>query len=132
MTTAAPVILIVDDDLPTLLLLRRLILSIASHSEIIAVNSGASALAVMDERPVTLVITDYYMPGMNGVQLTGMIKAASPAVHVAIMTVYDVNDVAAEMQAVAADYVLPKPFVLSQLKQVIDECVPLAERDRFG
>ena len=69
------------------------------------------------------------MPGMNGVQLTGAIKDASPATRVAIITAYDVHDVARRAKDVAADYVLPKPFMLAQLKQMIEESIPVAEGD---
>jgi CheY-like chemotaxis protein len=130
MATQPPIILIVDDDLASLLLLRKLLLTLAPHSEIIPVNNGMAALVVTAARTVTLVITDYKMPGMSGVQLTGVIKAASPATRVALISVYDLQEIAWEAQAVLADYVLPKPFVVRQLKQVIDESIPLAERDR--
>jgi CheY-like chemotaxis protein len=132
MITPAPTILIVDDDLPTLLLLRRMLLPLAPHAEIIPTNDGAAALAVLVERPVSLVITDYKMPGMNGVQLARAIKAASPATRVAIITVHDVYLIAREARALGVEYVLPKPFVPLQIKQMIDESIPFQERDQGG
>jgi len=129
MTTQAPVILLVDDDPEALIILRRLLHSFAHSYEIVAVESGVEALALTAARPVALVITDYYMPGMNGVQLTGAIKDASPSTRVAIVTAYDVHDVARRAKDVAADYVLPKPFMLAQLKQMIEESIPSTEND---
>ena len=129
MTTQLPIILLVDDDPESLIILRRLLHSFAHRYEIVAVESGVEALAVTAVHPVALVITDYYMPGMNGVQLTGAIKDASPATRVAIITAYDVHDVARRAKDVAADYVLPKPFMLAQLKQMIEESIPVAEGD---
>jgi two-component system response regulator (stage 0 sporulation protein F) len=122
-----PIILLVDDDPEALILLYRLLHSFARRYQIVAVESGVAALALAARRPVALVITDYHMPGMNGVQLTGAIKAASPTTRVAIITAYDVRDVARRAKAVAADYVLPKPYILAQLKQMIEESVPPAE-----
>ncbi len=129
MAVQSPIILLVDDDPEALILLRRLLHSFARHYEIMAVESGFAALALTAVRPVALVITDYHMPGMNGVQLTGAIKAASPTTRVAIITAYDVHDVARRAKAVAADYVLPKPFMLAQLKQMIEESIPAATSD---
>ena len=129
MTTQSPVILLVDDDPEALIILRRLLHSFAHNYEIVAVESGVEALALTAARPVALVITDYYMPGMNGVQLTGAIKAAAPSTRVAIVTAYDVHDVARRAKDVAADYVLPKPFMLAQLKQMIEESIPATEND---
>jgi CheY-like chemotaxis protein len=125
--TQPPTILIVDDDPEALILLRRLLLSITRHCEIVAVESGIAALALTAQRPVALVITDYHMPGMNGVQLTGAIKAASPETRVAVITAYDVHDVARRAKAVAADYVMAKPYMLAQLKQMLEECIPSQE-----
>ena len=124
-----PTILIVDNDPDVSTLLRRLIHSFAHHCEIVAVTTGAQALAMLVARPVALVITDYHMPGMNGVQLTSAIKDASPATRVAIITAYDVHDVARRAKAVAADYVLAKPYMLAQLKLMIEESIPSAQGD---
>jgi CheY-like chemotaxis protein len=124
-----PTILLVDDDPEALVLLHRLIHSFAGRCEIKAVESGVEALALTAVRAVALVITDYHMPGMNGVQLTGAIKAASPETRVAIITAYDVHDVARRAKAVAADYVLAKPYMLAQLKQLIEESIPPLEDD---
>jgi CheY-like chemotaxis protein len=129
MTAQPPIILLVDDDPEALIILRRLLHSLAHRYEIVTAESGVEALALTAVRPVALVITDYYMPGMNGVQLTGAIKEASPATRVAIVTAYDVHDVARRAKDVAADYVLPKPFMLAQLKQMIEESIPPTEND---
>jgi CheY-like chemotaxis protein len=117
-------IVIVDDDPETLLLLCRLIQSLAPDTEIVSLDSGVAALAMTAKCPVALVVTDYYMPGMNGLQLTGAIKAISPTTRVAIITAHDMQDVMHRAKIVAADYVLPKPFVVAQLKQMIDESIP--------
>jgi YesN/AraC family two-component response regulator len=124
-----PIILLVDDDPAALNILHRLLNLLARRCEIVAVDNGIAALAVTTARSVALVITDFYMPGMNGVQLTGAIKAVSPTTRVAIITAYDVRDLAQQAQAVAPDYVLPKPFMLAQLKQMLEESVLITESD---
>jgi DNA-binding NtrC family response regulator len=124
-----PIILIVDDDPDALSILGRLLHLLVRRYEIVAVDSGAAALAVIAARPVALMITDLYMPGMNGVQLTGAIKAASPTTRVALITAYGVDDAARQAHAVAVDYVFPKPFMLMQLKQMLEESLPMPESD---
>jgi two-component system response regulator (stage 0 sporulation protein F) len=124
-----PIILLVDDDPAALNILDRLLYFLARRYEIVAVGSGVAALAVTATRPVALVITDFYMPGMYGAQLTDAIKAASPTTRVAIITAYAVPDVARQAHAVAADYVLPKPLKLAQLKQMLEESLPITESD---
>ena len=123
-----PIILFVDDDPEARELLPRLIHSFAPQCEVVVVETGVAALAVIAARAVALVITDYHMPGMNGVQLTRAIKGASPAIRVAIVSVDDTRDVARQAQSGAAEYVLPKPFVLAQLEQMIGESLPPGAR----
>ena len=129
MCVQPPLVLFVDDDPEARMLLPRLIHSFAPCCEIVAVETGMAALAVTAARAVALVITDYHMPGMNGVQLTRAIKGASPMTRVAIVSVDDTRAVARQAHAAAAEYVLPKPFVLAQLKQLLDESLPSAARD---
>jgi CheY-like chemotaxis protein len=124
-----PIILIVDDDPAALNILQRLLHVLARRYETVAVDSGVAALAVLATRSVALVITDLYMPGMNGVQLTSAIKAASPTTRVAIITAYDLQDARHQAKAVAAEYVFPKPFMVMQLKQMLEESFPTAESD---
>jgi CheY-like chemotaxis protein len=129
MVTQAPIILLVDDDLDTLDLLHRLLVTFTHRTEIVAVASGAAALAVTAERPVALVLADYLMPEMNGMQLTSAIKATSPTTRVAIISVADMDEVGQQAKAVGADDVLAKPFVLAQLEDLIAESIPLPESD---
>ena len=124
-----PIILVVDDDPAALNILQRLLYFLARRYAVVAVDSGAAALAVIAARAVALVITDLYMPGMNGIQLTAAIKATTPTTRVAIITAYDVQDAARQAKAVGAEYVFPKPFMMMQLKQMLEESFPMPESD---
>ena len=86
MTFLRPIILIVDDDPEALILLHRLLHSFAPHCEIVTVGSGVEALALTAVRPVALVITDYYMPGMNGVRLSRVYRANNGHSEMAALT----------------------------------------------
>jgi len=102
---------------------------LARRYAVVAVDSGAAALAVIAARAVALVITDLSMPGMHGIQLTAAIKATTPTTRVAIITAYDVQDAARQAKAVGAEYVFPKPFMMMQLKQMLEESFPMPESD---
>jgi CheY-like chemotaxis protein len=129
MTIEPPIILIVDNDPEVCMLLRRLIHSFAPSCEIVVATSGARALAVIIARPIALVITDYHMPGMNGVQLTRAIKGILPLARVAIMSAEDARDLAQQVRGVAVDYILSKPYDRAQLRQMIKESIPSAGSD---
>jgi CheY-like chemotaxis protein len=125
MLSQSPIILLVDDNPDLLELLRRLLVTFVHHAEVVAVVSGAAALAVLAVRPVALVIADYHMPEMNGLELLNAIRAVSPATRVAIASVDDRHQVLRQIKAAAAEYILAKPFQLAQLKQMIAESIPL-------
>jgi signal transduction histidine kinase/ActR/RegA family two-component response regulator len=57
--------------------------------DVIAANSGAEALRLLrDGAAPDLMITDYRMPGMNGVELIQAVRALAPSVRVMLITGY--------------------------------------------
>jgi two-component system, response regulator, stage 0 sporulation protein F len=117
--TPTPAIMLVEDEPEILFILQRLMLDLVSGYDIVAVRGGAEALAQLGRRPVPLMITDYRMPGMNGLDLTQAVKAASPATHVLIITAERTPDIEARAYAAGAEYFLGKPFPLEDLRQII-------------
>jgi ATP-dependent Lon protease len=66
-------ILIVDDEEDVVSALKfRLAMS---GCEVLTASNGAQALEVLRERPVNLVLADFMMPELNGLELTRMVKA---------------------------------------------------------
>ena len=87
--------------------------------DIVTVNGGAEALAQIALRPVPLVITDYNMPGMNGLQLTAAIKETSPDTRVVLITAYATPELEKRAREQRVDHYLPKPFPLDRLEQIV-------------
>jgi CheY-like chemotaxis protein len=87
--------------------------------DIITVNSGADALAQIALRKVPLVITDYNMPGMNGLQLAAAIKETSPDTCVVMITAYATPELERRAREQRIDYYLSKPFPLDRLEQIV-------------
>jgi CheY-like chemotaxis protein len=67
-------VLIVDDDEVVRLLMTALLEGM--HHEPVAVQNGVDALRSHSERPADLVITDIYMPDMDGLELIRKINTA--------------------------------------------------------
>ena len=61
-----PAIVLVEDEPDILSILHRLMRDLTGGYDIVTVSSGIDALAQIALRTVPLVITDYNMPGMNG------------------------------------------------------------------
>ena len=122
-TRLTPAIILVDDELDVRIILRRLLASVADGCELIAVGSGAAVLAMLAERPVPLLFTDYNMPGMNGLDLAQKVKAASPTTIVVMTSAYATPELEKRSQAAGADYFMPKPFVFERLEAIVQEAL---------
>lgn len=78
-------ILIVDDDLDLLFIVRR-ILENKGLGRVWCESSGKKALARLAESEIPVMITDYNMPGMDGLELTRRARVVSPHLAVLMMT----------------------------------------------
>jgi NtrC-family two-component system response regulator AlgB len=72
-----------------------------------------------------LVLTDYRMAEMNGLELLTAVKLRFPDACVVLMTAYaTVENAVAAMKAGASDY-LSKPFSLEEVQHVVDRALEL-------
>jgi two-component system, response regulator, stage 0 sporulation protein F len=113
-----PAVLVVDDDPTIVALLQRVMQSTVNGYDIIATTNPTEALEHLGRRAVSLVVTDFNMPGLNGLQLTARIKAYSPATCVLLISAYATPAMERQALNLRVDYYLPKPFQLAQLEQV--------------
>ncbi|WP_135466965.1 hybrid sensor histidine kinase/response regulator [Crenalkalicoccus roseus] len=97
-------ILLVDDD-PLIQAGTAAMLEDLGHDVRLA-GSGLAALEALAAGPVELVLTDYAMPGMNGLDLARRIRERYPALPVVIVTGYaDLpGEAAAEFPRLAKPY----------------------------
>lgn len=77
-------ILIVDDEESIRLLLTTTLKTF--DYDVDTVKSGLEAVKRIDEKVYDLIITDYRMPEMDGLELTKKIKSSHPAIPVLIIT----------------------------------------------
>lgn len=116
-----PAIILVEDEPDILIILHRLMRDLTGGYDILTVNGGAEALAQLELRPVPLVITDYNMPGMNGLQLAAAVKETSPDTRVVMITAYATPELERRAREQRVDYYLPKPFPLDRLEQIVKD-----------
>ena len=71
----------------------RAILSTATDIEVVGVaNNGAEALEMIPQKNPDLVLMDLKMPEMNGIQATRLIRERHTAIHVLVLTTYDLDE----------------------------------------
>jgi CheY-like chemotaxis protein len=119
-------ILIVDDE-ATILKMMELVLANAGYS-VTTAQSGSEALEVYGNGAnFDLLITDYKMPGMNGIELEGEILRRDPSAKVLLVSGYGGIDTALEALNKGAMDFLRKPFTPDALR---DSVCSVIERDR--
>ena len=83
---------------------------------VFAASTPAKALELVRENTIDVVLTDFKMPGMSGVELLAAIKEINPEIDVVVMTAFGSIESATEaMKLGAVDY-LTKPIDLQQLR----------------
>ena len=107
-------VLFVDDD-PDLLAMRCSVLEMLNQ-RVDGAASPAEALAMLESSHYDVLITDYELPGMNGVELARRARVGRPHLKLVVATGYGRVDGAAEIGAIS----LPKPFSPADLKRILD------------
>jgi CheY-like chemotaxis protein len=116
--TAPPAILCVDDEPGILRSIRRSLKN--EHVEVLTASSGQEALACLRDRQVALVLTDYRMPEMNGIELLEQVGQVSPDSFRIILTGYAEANVLIDAINRGQIYkVLYKPFQEEDIKLTV-------------
>ena len=116
-------VLVIDDDNNILTLVHRL-LQRAGH-EVWESTSPKTALHMLETMDMDVVLTDVYMPGMNGVELCKRLEDRSTCRHVIAMTGGGVlassGELLTQARIAGADRTLAKPFGPGELVATIND-----------
>jgi DNA-binding NtrC family response regulator len=118
-------VLLVDDDRDLLELLKAQ-LEVAGLASI-AVTTAQEALLVLEQRPVSAVVTDVQMPGVSGTDLCARIVKSFPDVPVLVMTVKSTLDVAVDAIRAGAHDFITKPIRAEELVLQLQRAMQLRE-----
>jgi PAS domain S-box-containing protein len=121
-------VLFVEDDDDQLATTPRILESLGYR--VTAIKEPEKALEVLKQRPddFDLLITDYDMPGMNGLELADMIRLHIPDLPVIMISGREYAGKAAEKACNVHD-VLMKPYNKSDISQAIRRVFTQQERD---
>lgn len=111
-------ILVVDDD-PSVREVLAELLTVWGHA-VRVVADGVSAICYLNQHPETeLVITDFRMPGMNGLELTKHIRATKSGMKVVVLSGDDADVIGKAARATGAYAFMPKPCDFRELKALV-------------
>ena len=80
------------------------------------------------ENDVDLVLLDYMMPGINGIEFAKIVKEKKPFVSIIMISAFDDYQVRAKAKQVGIDNFLPKPVDLENFKKRIVEKIKSMEK----
>jgi CheY-like chemotaxis protein len=124
-----PVVLLVDDEPDVGIILGRLLGRLYPQYEILTATSVLKALNQIAGRELALVLTDFNMPDMNGLQLAQAIKVRAPATKVVLITAYTTDLLEFLARQHQIDYYVTKPFRLTALEAIFEATLPSRAND---
>jgi two-component system response regulator HupR/HoxA len=125
---AEPATVLIVDDEPRVLDALEAIL--ATEFRVVRAGSGEAALDVLRAQDVAVIVTDYRMPGMTGVELLRQSQEQAPDAVRIILTAY--TDVDSLMEAINTGRIyhfVPKPWEPNDLMVIVQRA---AERHALG
>jgi len=117
-------ILVADDDL----LMRTLItVSLSDIAETIEASDGGQAMTLFEENEFDLIILDWEMPGMSGLDVLKAIRARRSRVPIIMVTAKAEREQILQALHVGASDYLIKPFEIDALREKLKKLRRSAE-----
>ncbi len=117
-------ILVVDDEKNYLVVMEALLTD--EGYDVVTANNPRKAVAIVQEDPPDLLVTDMKMPHMSGLELMRSVKAMHPSLPVIILTAYGTVETAVSAMKEGADHYLLKPFDNDEMKLVVKRVLEMS------
>jgi CheY-like chemotaxis protein len=118
-------ILVVDDHPSTATTLARALSQLSPDIEALSANSGETALELVREHPVDILITDMMMTGINGLELIEKMQthpAGRPA-YTILVTAYDVPGLKITARRLKVNEIIIKPVRPEHVCQIVSKAI---------
>ncbi|MBN1179127.1 MAG: response regulator [Anaerolineae bacterium] len=120
--SASSRVLIVDDEPHVTMVLAEGLERLGKNYIIETASNGDAALAKIGTEDYALVITDYRMPGLSGLELAQAVRRISPQTQVVLMTAYGTSGLRDQVGELELDYI-DKPFSVAQIREIVENAV---------
>jgi len=114
-------VVVIDDQEPIRRIVRRA-LEQAGH-QVLDAEDGELGLQLLERHAVDVVVSDIFMPGMDGIQMLRQIRKQYPAVKVIVMSGGDSSgmlDLRRDAELLGAVKSLSKPFTTHEIVAVVN------------
>jgi YesN/AraC family two-component response regulator len=114
------VVLLVDDEPDIRDSLKMLLEASLTGIEVETAEGGAAALDILAHKPIDLIITDYKMPGMNGLEFLQRAAREAPKVPRILVTAFPDLEIAIKaINEAGIENFFTKPFEPEQVIGVV-------------
>ncbi len=121
--TAPARILIVDDHPNTASMLARALGQFQTPAQVLTARNGQEALDQVAQGSIDVLITDFMMPGMNGLELIERLQGEKRLAHIILITAYDSPGLAATARRLKVNDYLVKPVQPERIRAIVREAL---------
>ncbi len=114
--------IVVVDDEPTIVLMCRRVLESQGHA-VQGFTDVRTALARLEAEAADLLVVDYKMPELNGIEFVRRVWAVRPGLRVVMITAHGTREVIEQATQSGVKIVVLKPFTPSELAQGVAAAV---------
>jgi len=114
--------IVVVDDEPTIVLMCRRVLESQGHA-VQGFTDVRTALARLEAEAADLLVVDYKMPELNGIEFVRRVWAVRPGLRVVMITAHGTREVIEQATRSGVKTVVLKPFTPSELAQGVAAAV---------
>ncbi len=116
-------LLIADDEESTLDLLRNIFSS--PELRVFCATSGYEAISILDQSDIDVVLTDFMMPGLDGLAVLSHARKTHPKCEVILMTAFATVENAVEAMKLGAFHYITKPFKVVEVENLVGRALEL-------
>jgi DNA-binding NtrC family response regulator len=114
--------IVVVDDEPTIVLMCRRVLESQGHA-VRGFTDVQTALAQLEAEGADLLVVDYKMPDLNGIEFIQRAWALRPGLRVVMITAHGTREVIGQATQSGVKTIVLKPFTPSELAQGVAAAV---------
>lgn len=120
-------ILIVEDQREVSRLLRSALETLEHKMDVVEIPSGEEAILFSSRNPVDLLVSDFRLPGMSGIELMGKVRKFHPEMKVILITGQTDPKVRKEVAEAGADAFFIKPVPMADFLDAVERHLGLVE-----
>lgn len=113
-------ILIVDDSKAMRMIVRRTLREAGFHHEMKEASGAAEALNVIQSDKIDLVLCDWNMPEMNGLDLLQKLQSDGRAIKFGFVTSESSSNMRSAAETAGASFLITKPFTAEAFRNVLE------------